>query len=125
MHRIKLFPNFAIRGAPPPRRKSRFVLHASWRRPETSNIDFSSLDLQYPLVVEPNIQIKRIGWSPPPETKPDLPFRVSNSVSTKRTHENSQTLLPAGVSRGPYRKHSCIHRTSRGENESDYNAQKV
>ena len=77
MRRISLFPCFSLRGAPPKKPKSYPVIHAAYRPPESSDIDFSSLGLRYPVTNEPEVFLKRIGWSPPPQTAPSLPFQVS------------------------------------------------
>jgi hypothetical protein len=79
MRNIKLFPRFSMRGTRHPKKKSHVVLHASQRPAEPSDIDFSTLDLQFPMVHQPEVFLKRIGWSPPPTEQPDTPFQVSIS----------------------------------------------
>lgn len=57
----------------------RFVLHASKREPARGEIDYSKLDLKYPVTHKPEYIIKRTSWTPPPESSPNLPFAVERT----------------------------------------------
>lgn len=58
----------------------RFVLHASKREPAKGEIDYSKLDLKFPVTHTPEYVIKRTSWTPPPVTPPpNLPFAVERT----------------------------------------------
>ena len=56
--------------------KSIYPVHLSQKPPASPDIDFSNLGLKYPVVHDTTFVIPRLGWSPPRETLPDLPFAV-------------------------------------------------
>lgn len=105
MRILKLFPTFALRGAPPKKPKSYPVIHASQRPPEPAEVDFSCLGLTYPVVESSEFVIKKIGWSPPPVREPDLPFQVCTvlcqcgDLCVTRWLDRSAGSGPVGTSR--------------------------
>lgn len=69
-----------VLGRPWKYRDGQQVIHQSYRKAESADINFHELDLKYPL--EHNIQdfaIPRTTWNPPPQTQPKLPFFISRS----------------------------------------------
>ena len=64
-------------------RRKRFspVLHQSQRGPARHDIDFSRLGLKYQVDPSKEFTVPRLGWRPPPETPPDIPFHVERTVS--------------------------------------------
>ena len=69
-------------GSKPARRVANLpFLHASERPAARVNIDFSSLNLKYPVQNNVQFQLPRIGWSPKTEgsTPAHLPFAVERT----------------------------------------------
>lgn len=67
-------------GAPPLRKhESRVILHQSQRPPAAAEVDFSSLQLEFPIKALPTFTIERTSWAPKPANPPNLPFFVERT----------------------------------------------
>ena len=53
-----------------------YPVHLSQRPPAQHEIDFKSLELKYPITHSTEFTVPRIGWAPPRENIPSLPFMV-------------------------------------------------
>lgn len=72
--------SIVVLGSKPPRRVPNLpFLHASERPAEMVNIDFATLGLKFPVQAGVSFQLPRLGWSPKPETTPNLPFVVERT----------------------------------------------
>ena len=68
-----------MRGAPPMRKRNNMpVIHQATKPAEDAGIDLDVLPLKYKLIVSATADSlqARTGWTPAPETMPDLPFMV-------------------------------------------------
>jgi translation initiation factor 1 (eIF-1/SUI1) len=93
-------------GSRPPRRiPNPPFAHASQTPPELADIDFSQLNLKYPVINNhPQFDIPRNGWSPKPTTTPNLPFLVSragenHSFPVYTDYKNGRTRIMTVVSK--------------------------
>lgn len=62
--------------------KPYFPVHLS-QKVFPQEIDFSTLNLKYPLTHDTTFAIERTGWAPPREVMPNLPFHVDRSTTGK------------------------------------------
>ena len=58
------------------KKKSYQPIHLSQKPPASSDIDFNSLELKFPVVKDTTFIVPRLGWAPPPTEPPSLPFMV-------------------------------------------------
>lgn len=83
MYRRSVLTSLPLRSTPKRRVKGPIAIHQSQRPPEAADIDFSSLNLKYPLKIQPST-LPFSGWSIPPATAPQgYPFFVSRTLNSK------------------------------------------
>lgn len=56
------------------------VIHQAQKGPEDHDIDFSSLNLKYPITHSTTPVVLSSWWTPPPEKLPDLPFFITRTT---------------------------------------------
>lgn len=95
-----------LMGSRPPRRiPNPPFAHASEIPPEPIDVNFSELNLKYPVINNnPEFEIARSGWSPKPATTPALPFLVSragenNNFPVYTDYKNGRTRIMTIVSK--------------------------
>lgn len=77
--RVALFTAAPLRGRPWKKHDTPIAIHQSQRPPEIAFINFDELELTHKLTHSTELKVPRIGWSPKPETSPNLPFLVERS----------------------------------------------
>lgn len=80
LKRGNLLAGVALRGGPRPWRsyEGRIAIHPSMRPPEPADIDFTQINLKYPLKIDVS-NITKKGWSEVPLSRPELPFHIERS----------------------------------------------
>lgn len=79
--RSKFIAEGVTRGGPRPwkNREVTVINHASMRPAMDADIDFSTLNLKYPLIISTE-NLTKSGWAKPPLAPPALPFFVERST---------------------------------------------
>lgn len=110
-----------LMGSRPPRRiPNPPFLHAAERPAAPMQVDFSALNLKYPVKTNnPTFVIPRTGWSPKPETLPNLPFMVS------RAGESNNFPVYTSFKNGRTRVQTIVKKISGDVNEFKNEVEKV
>eukprot|EP01039_Chlorochromonas_danica_P012502 gene12502-14315_t len=110
-----------LMGSRPPRRiPNPPFLHAAERPAETAEIDFSQLNLKYPVVNNnPEFQIPKRGWAPKSATTPSFPFHVT------RAGENDSLPVYTDYKNGRTRVFTIVKKISGDAQELKADMEKV
>jgi hypothetical protein len=103
-----LVSSMAVRGRPYRRRNKFQPIHASQRPAAAVDIDFNALDLKYKPAENTEFTIPKIGWSPPPAQRPNLPFHVRTSVLLYLSRFRDAIVCTGGSHCGRLMP-TCIH----------------